>query len=465
MPGSAEPQLGSGKTPAELGLGVPRESQRIVKRGYKQTEVGVIPEEWEVRSVGDLIRDGFIEKPLDGNHGNIHPKGSDFVDYGIPFVMANNVRDGQVDLVNCSFIRKEQADALRKGFSKTGDVLLTHKATIGNTAVVGAILFDYVMLTPQVTYYRVADGTRLNNLYLRHFFDSGAFQGILKSLAGGGTRSYIGIVAQHRLPVVVPPNITEQRAIATALSDVDALLAALDRLIAKKRDLKQAAMQQLLTGQIRLPGFHGEWEVKRLGDLFNFSGGYSASRDQLSTEGYCYLHYGDIHGSTRTCIDADADFQDIPKLDIPLKRVSSASLLDDGDVVFVDASEDDAGTSKHVVIVNKSKRPFISGLHTIVAKSKTAELVHEYRSYCFQTPAIRQQFLFYSVGTKVSGISKSNIPKLTLSFPCHSEQTAIAKILSDIDTELKKLNQRREKTHALKQAMMQDLLTGRTRLI
>src|SRR5947207_15962616 len=72
-------------------------------------------------------------------------------------------------------------------------------------------------------------------------------------------------------------------------SDVDALPGALDRLIAKKRDLKQAAMQQLLTGQTRLPGFHGEWEVKRLGDLFNFSGGYSASRDQLSQEGHCYL--------------------------------------------------------------------------------------------------------------------------------------------------------------------------------
>jgi len=79
------------------------------------------------------------------------------------------------------------------------------------------------------------------------------------------------------------------------LSDVDGLLGGLDRLIAKKRDLKQAAMQQLLTGQTRLPGFHGEWEVKTFGQLFNFSGGYSASRDQLSSEGHCYLHYGDIH--------------------------------------------------------------------------------------------------------------------------------------------------------------------------
>ena len=111
-----------------------------------------------------------------------------------------------------------------------------------------------------------------------------------------------------------------------------------ERLIFKKRDFKLASMQQLLTGQIRLPGFTGEWKVRRLGYLFKFSGGYSASRDQLSTEGHCYLHYGDIHGSSKTNIDVRADYQDIPKLNISLKRVSPDSLLMDGDVVFVDAS-------------------------------------------------------------------------------------------------------------------------------
>src|SRR3989442_6747121 len=99
------------------------------------------------------------------------------------------------------------------------------------------------------------------------------------------------------------------------------------------------------------------WQLKPLGDLFRFSGGFSASRDQLSAEGHCYLHYGDIHGSSKTCIDTRTDYQDIPKLDISLKRVSRNSLLEDGDVVFVDASEDDEGTSKHVVVVNQDKVP------------------------------------------------------------------------------------------------------------
>ena len=183
--------------------------------------------------------------------------------------------------------------------------------------------------------------------------------------------------------------------------------------------------------------------MKRLGGLFRFSGGYSASRDQLSAEGHCYLHYGDIHGSSKTTVDATADYQDIPKLDIPLSRVSRDSLLGDGDVVFVDASEDDEGTSKHVVVVNKDHRPFILGLHTIVAKATTAELAHEYLRYCFQTAAIREQFLFYAVGTKVSGISKTNITKLTLPVPSVPEQSAIAAVLSDMDAELSALEARR----------------------
>src|ERR1017187_3900361 len=92
------------------------------------------------------------------------------------------------------------------------------------------------------------------------------------------------------------------------------------------------------------------WGVKPLGELFAFSGGYSASRDQLSSEGHCYLHYGDIHVSAKTSVDTRLDYEDIPKLDIPLKEVSPRSLLSDGDVVFVDASEDDEGTDRKSVV-------------------------------------------------------------------------------------------------------------------
>ena len=268
-----------------------------------------------------------------------------------------------------------------------------------------------------------------------------------------------------RVKVPLPPTKAEQEAIAEALSDADALIESLEQLLAKKRHVKQGAMQELLTGTKRLPGFRGEWEVRPLGDLFNFSGGFTASRDQLSSEGYCYLHYGDIHGSNKTFIDVRSEYQNIPKLSVLLKRVSSALMLDDGDVVFVDASEDDEGASKHVVIVNTDGIPFISGLHTIVAKSKNDLLDYQYRRYCFQTTAVKRQFRFFAVGTKVSGISKTNIARITLPVPSVPEQAAIAAVLSDMDAELAALEAKLAKARNIKQGMMQELLTGRIRLV
>jgi type I restriction enzyme S subunit len=135
--------------------------------------------------------------------------------------------------------------------------------------------------------------------------------------------------------------------------------------------------------------------------------------------------------------------------------------LDDS---FVDASEDDEGTSRHIVIKNQDEVPFISGLHTIVAKSKDDSLDNDFKRFCFQSANIKSQFKYYAVGTKVSGISKGNIAKIELSFPTKPEQTAIAEILSDMDAEIKNLEQQRDKYTVIKQGMMQQLLTGRIRI-
>ena len=141
-------------------------------------------------------------------------------------------------------------------------------------------------------------------------------------------------------------------------------------------------------------------------------------------------------------------------------------MLKDGDVVFVDASEDDEGTSKHIVVANPDGRPYISGLHTIVAKGKGNRLDKLFKRYCFQTRSIKEQFRFFAVGTKVSGISKTSIAKIELNFPpSMEEQAAIATVLSDMDSEITALEARRDKTRAVKQGTMQELLTGRIRLV
>ena len=432
-----------------------------VGMGYKQTDVGVIPADWNCATVAKIA--GNSKNSIVGGPFGSDLVSSDYVLRGVPVIRGQNMGAGYVsgDFV---FVSKPKARRLQANTARAGDLIFTQRGTLGQVSIVPSAPFDeYIISQSQMKL--TLNPALADTQYIYQYFSSvdGQRQVTESAIQTGVPHTNLGILRAYRIPL--PPSVAEQRAIAVALSDVDALLGGLERLIAKKCDLKQAAMQQLLTGQTRLPGFSGEWEVKRFADLFKFSGGYSASRDQLSTEGYCYLHYGDIHGSTKTTIDTSADYQDIPKLDIPLKRVSQNSLLADGDVVFVDASEDDEGTSKHVVVVNKADLPFISGLHTIVAKARTAELAHEYLRYCFQTARIRQQFMFYAVGTKVSGISKTNIVKLTLPIPSVSEQTAIATILSDMDAELSALEARRDKTRAVKQAMMQELLTGRIRLV
>ena len=426
-----------------------------VRPGYKQTEMGVIPEEWDVRTLGSLtslLTNGYV-----GTATSAYVESDD----GILYIQGYNVLENGFDFHGIKRVSKSFHARNQKSCLQPGDLLTIQTGDIGVTTVVPPGLAGancHALVISRLKMRESEPG------FYCQYFNSERGRVAFKEIETGSTMKHLNCGDMKRLFLPFPP-VEEQRAIAAALSDADALLAALDRLIAKKRDFKQAAMQQFLTGQTRLPGFHGEWEVKRLGDLFRFSGGYSASRDQLSANGHCYLHYGDIHGSSKTTVDTNSDFQDIPKLDIALNRVPRDSLLEDGDVVFVDASEDDEGTSKHVVVVNKEHRPFISGLHTIVAKAKTSELAHEYRRYCFQTTAIRQQFLFYAVGTKVSGISKTNIAKLTMPVPFAPEQTAIAAVLSDMDAELSVLEARRDKTRALKQGMMQELLTGKTRLV
>lgn len=425
-----------------------------VKPGYKQTEVGVIPEEWDVKRLGDLgkWKGGMtpsMQNPAYWDGGTV------------PWISSGDVKSMQLKATGY-YITNE---AVRRGTTTmlpawaivlvTRSGILRKYLPVATNVIPMAINQDIKALIPE---------DEISSSFILHALTERGPRILSQCMKAGTTVESVEFKWLKAFSISVPP-LPEQRAIAEALSDVDGLLGGLDRLIAKKRDFKQAAMQQLLTGKTRLPDFHGEWEVKTFGELFNFSGGYSASREQLSSEGHCYLHYGDIHGATKTTVDVQADFQDIPKLNIPLNRVAAKSLLEDGDVVFVDASEDDEGTSRHVVVVNKEKKPFIAGLHTIVAKSKTDELAHEYRRYCFQTAAIRQQFLFYAVGTKVSGISKTNIAKLKMPVPKVAEQTAIAEVLTDMDAELAALEQRREKTRVLKQAMMQELLTGKTRLL
>lgn len=174
--------------------------------------------EWKTYTVQELIDLGMLEAPMDGNHGNLHPKMSDYVLEGIPFIMANDLVNGKIDYKKCAHITEAQARQLKKGFAHPGDVLLTHKATIGRTALVGNE-YDTIVLTPQITYYRVKKG--ISNRYLKAYFDSKEFQELLSNWAGSGsTRAYLGITAQRKLPILLP-SIDIQNKIASYCESID----------------------------------------------------------------------------------------------------------------------------------------------------------------------------------------------------------------------------------------------------
>jgi type I restriction enzyme S subunit len=440
-----------------------------MKTGYKHTEAGLIPEDWGVKSLSDIatvVRGGSPRPAGDPRYFN-----GDFIPW-LTVAALTNISDSTLCVTETVGCLTEEGSRHSRTLEKETLIISNSGATLGVAKILGirccandgiAALINQRAGNKRFICYYLNTRTK----YLRDVVATGNGQPNLNT----------ELIRKISIPFPTPD---EQQAIAEALSDVDELIGALDGLIAKKRDLKQAAMQQLLTGRQRLPGFGranagfkqtevgeipNDWEVDTFGELFSVSGGFSASRDQLSTEGHCYLHYGDIHKSAKGFVDVGAEYPDIPKLNIPLTWVSSKSLLATGDVVFVDASEDDEGASKHIVVINDEEFPYISGLHTIVAKSKATSLDNTYKRYCFQTRDIKRQFYYYAVGTKVTGISKTNIKKIFIPRPPLPEQRAIAAVLSDMDAEIAVLEQRRDKTRALKQAMMQELLTGKTRLI
>ena len=205
-----------------------------------------IPKEWDIKTFNELIQENVIDSIQDGNHGEKHPKTSDFVATGVPFIMANNLtKDGHIDLKNCNFITYEQYKSLRIGFSTENDVLLTHKGTVGLTAIVPSGVKD-IMLTPQVTYYRIKDYSKLDNQYLYTYFQSPMFQNILQGLSEQSTRAYIGITKQAELNCVYM-DINEQRNIGKIVAKMNDKLKYEKDILSKYRQIKQGLMKRLLT--------------------------------------------------------------------------------------------------------------------------------------------------------------------------------------------------------------------------
>lgn len=215
--------------------------------------LGEIPEHWEVVKLKYLLMSGKLLQQ-DGNHGELHPKSSDYQDDGIPFVMANNINDEELDLNNCKFLSKKLTEKLRIGFSKEEDVLLTHKGSVGRTCIVPKLNFEYIMLTPQITYYRILDKNLLLSEYLHFLFQSEMFQIQLAIVgADGSTRAYVGLLDQKDLKILLPTH-NEQIEITNYIKAKSKRLKKLINnnilLIKKLKSYRQSIISEAVTGKI-----------------------------------------------------------------------------------------------------------------------------------------------------------------------------------------------------------------------
>ena len=173
---------------------------------------------WTKITVKEAVNKGYIARPLDGNHGEKHPKGDDYVSEGVPFIMAQDLKDKKVDFENCHFITEKQAGTLTKGWAKSGDVLLTHKGTIGRIAIVQPSQYKNILLTPQITYYRCLKD--LDKEYLAAYFATDYFTTQLNSMITGSTRASVTISQQEGLDLIIPP-INVQKIFVSIVNQAD----------------------------------------------------------------------------------------------------------------------------------------------------------------------------------------------------------------------------------------------------
>ncbi len=407
-----------------------------VKPGYKQTEVGVIPEEWEVKPVADLVE----------------PRSP--ICYGV--VQVGQHTESGVPIVAIKFVKEiahaplhRTAPSLEKPYARSrprgGDVLISIKGTIGR---VGIVPNGFVgNISRELARLRISEETCPE--FVAHQLESDATQDRIMRSVVGTTRLEFSIATLRQFQLPIPRSKSEQRAIAAALSDVDALLGALDRLIAKKRDLKQAAMQQLLTGQTRLPGFAhpnaqrkrtelgtipDDWEVERVGSLADISTGSRNTQDRIADGVYPFF----VRSST-------------------VERINSYSF--DGEAVLT--AGDGVGTGKVFHYINGR-----FDLHQRVYKiSNFSPLLDGRFFYLVFSTRFYDRIMSMTAKSSVDSVRMDMIADMIIPLPSRSEQTAIAQVLSDMDAELAELEGRRDKTRMIKQGMMQELLTGRTRLL
>lgn len=216
----------------------------IEHKKFKKTKLGMIPEEWQIISLQTMMEDGIIISHLDGNHGELYPKTTEFIDRGVLYLSANCIEDGKINFRKAKHLSLDRASKFVKGIAKDGDILFAHNATVGPVAILHT-KEEYVILSTTLTYYR-CNKDKLVPAYLLYFMESPLFSNQYKRVMAQSTRNQVPITIQRTF-LHIFPSYKEQQKIAEILSKVDEEIDIYKGIKSKLEILKKGLMQDLLS--------------------------------------------------------------------------------------------------------------------------------------------------------------------------------------------------------------------------
>lgn len=395
-----------------------------IPHGYKDSPLGIIPEEWEIKKLGEVcifIKSGKNKEK--SNEGLFHVFGSTGI---IGFTNKY--------VYNCPLLLIARVGA-NAGFI----YYINEKCDVSDNTLI----------------------LRLNSSYDFIFAYNQLKQYNLNRLIFGSGQPLITASLLKNIKISFPP-LPEQQKIAEVLSTWDKAIEKQSQLIEKLELRKKGLMQQLLTGKKRLSGFNGEWEKEKLGDIVQFFKSNTLSRERLGySEGTILnIHYGDILIKYPTILDVSKN--EIPFI-LDTMDFTSKDYINNGDVIMADTAED-GSVGKVCEIINVGERKIVAGLHTIFIHP-TIKFAPMFLGYYLNSDEYHKQILSIMQGIKVYSITKDALKKTYIKTPCIKEQYAIAEVLLSCDEEINLATKELELLQQQKKGLMQILLTGKKRLI
>lgn len=414
-----------------------------MKSGYKMTEVGVIPEDWEVKNVSESC----LIKARIGWQGL---KKSEYMSSGdYLLITGTDFDNGQVNWKSCAYVSKARYEQDSNIKIRPQDILISKDGTIGKVAYLGMIP-KAGTLNSGIFVIRAND-RKIDQVFLSKIFMSFYFEEFLNRLVAGSTINHL--YQKDFVKFCFPlPNSEEQVAIAAALSDVDSLISALTKKIEKKKAIKQGLMQQLLTGKKRLSGFNDKWKSMLLGDIAEVKDGTHQTPQYVKSGGKPFYSVENV--------TAD-DFKNVKHISLEEhKALTSNYRIEKGDVLMTRIGS--IGCCKYV------DWDVDASFYVSLALLKINEKYDsKFISYLSNIKSFKEEVMLNSLVFAIpQKINLGNISLIKVYIPTSkAEQTAISNILSDCDSEIAALEEKRDKYKEIKQGMMQQLLTGKIRLI